>query len=73
VAYILFFWYFGEEHGYFVPYLESHPEAKVKRLRIIELPKEVSEIPIIDPVLWLSLMKSILNKQNTPRKERYKI
>jgi hypothetical protein len=44
-------------------------EAKVKRLRLIALTKEVTEMPIIDFVLWLSFMKSILNKL---RKEKYK-
>ena len=46
---------------------------EVKRLRLIALTKEVSETPIIDFVLWLSLMKSILNKHNKLRKEKYKI
>ena len=53
----------------FCPCLKSLPEAKVKRLRLIALTKEVSEMPIIDFVLWLSLMKSILNKCK-PRKEK---
>ncbi|EDM16654.1 rCG49202 [Rattus norvegicus] len=30
-------------------------------------------MPIIDFVLWLSLMKSILNKHNKFRKENFKI
>jgi hypothetical protein len=46
----------------FYPCLKSLPEAKVKRLRLIELTKEVSETCVIDCVLWLNLMKSILNK-----------
>ena len=46
----------------FCPCLRSLPETKVKRLRLIALTKEVSETPIIDSVLWLSLVKSILNK-----------
>ena len=46
---------------------------EVKRLRLIALTKEVSETPIIDFVLWLSLMKSILNKHSKLRKEKYKI
>ena len=49
------------------------PEAKVKIPRLITLTKEVSEMPIIDFVLWLSLMKSILNKHSKLRKEKYKI
>jgi len=66
-------WYFGEEFGcYFCPCLKRLPEAKVKRLRLIALTKEVSETPIIDVVLWLSLMKSILNKHSKLRKEKYK-
>ena len=35
--------------------------------------KEVSETPIMDFVLWLNLMKSILNKLSKLRKEKYKI
>jgi hypothetical protein len=46
------------------------PEAKVMRLR---LTKEVSKNSNRDFVLWLSLMKSILNKHSKLRKERYKI
>jgi len=34
--------------------------------------KEISEPPIIDFVLWLSLMKSILNKHSKLRKENIK-
>ena len=45
----------------------------MKEPRLIALIKEVSEMPIIDFVLWLSLMKSILNKHSKLRKERYKI
>jgi len=44
-------WYFGEECGYFSPCLKSLPEAKVKRLRLIALIKEVSKMPTIDFVL----------------------
>ena len=36
----------------FCPYLKSLPEAKVKRFILISLTKEVSEMPIIDFVLW---------------------
>ena len=53
--------------------LKDLPEAKVKRLRLTALTKEVSEMPIIDFVLWLSLMKSILDKYSELRKEKYKI
>jgi hypothetical protein len=44
-------WLFGEECGYFLPLFEELPEAKVRRLRLIALTKEVSEMPIIDFVL----------------------
>ena len=54
----------------FCPCLKSLPEAKMKRLRLIALTKEVSEMPIMDFVLWLSLMKSILNKRSKLRKEK---
>jgi hypothetical protein len=38
------------------------------------LTKEVSETPIIDFVLWLSLIKNILNKHSKLRKKKiYKI
>jgi hypothetical protein len=43
----------------FHPCLKSLPEAKVKRLRLIAWTKAVSEMPIIDFDLWLSLMKNI--------------
>ena len=54
----------------FCPCLNSLPETKVKRLRLIALTKEVSETAIIDLVLWLSLMKSILNKHSRFRKKQ---
>ena len=57
----------------FCPCLKSLPEAKVKRLRLIALTKDISGKSIIDFVLWLSLMKNILNKNNKIRKEKYKI
>ena len=57
----------------FCPCLKSLPETKVKRFRLIALTKEVSDMPIIDYVLWLSLMKSILNNCSRLRKEKYKI
>ena len=56
--------------GAFCPCLKSLPEYKVKRFQLIALTKEVSETPIIDFVLWLSLMKSILNKHSKLRKEK---
>lgn len=51
----------------FCPCLKSLPKAKVKRLRLIALTKEVSETSIIDSVLWLSLMKSILMKKEVEK------
>jgi hypothetical protein len=54
----------------FCPCLKKLPETKIKRLRLIALTKEVSEIPIIEFVLWLRLMKNILNKYSKPRKEK---
>ena len=57
----------------FCPCLKSLPEAKVKRLRLIALTKEVSKKPSRDFVLWLSLMKRSLNKHSKLRKEKYKI
>jgi hypothetical protein len=56
----------------FCPGLKSLPEVKVKRLRLIALTKEVSEMPIIDFVFWLSLTKSILNKCSKLRKKNIK-
>ena len=53
--------------------MKNLPEAKVKRLRLIALTKEVSEVPIRDVVLWLNLMQSVLDKYNKLRKEKYKI
>jgi hypothetical protein len=47
------------------------PEAKVKRLKLISLTKEVSKKPSRGFVLWLSLVKSILNKCSKLRKEKY--
>jgi hypothetical protein len=54
----------------FCPCLKSLPEAKVKRFILIALTKEVSKKPIRDFALWLSLMKSILNKHSKLRKEK---
>jgi hypothetical protein len=56
----------------FCPCLKSLPEAKVKRLRLITLTKEVSKKPSRGFVLWLSLMKRCLNKHSKLRKEKYK-
>jgi hypothetical protein len=57
----------------FCPCLRVLPEAKVKKLRLIALTKEVSEMPIMDFVLWLSLMKSVLSRYSKLRKEKYKL
>ena len=57
----------------FCPFLKSLPDAKVKRLGLIVLTKEVSKKPSRDFVLWLSLMKRSLNKNCKLRKEKYKI
>ena len=51
--------------------MTSLPETKVKRFILIALTKEVSKKPSRDFVLWLSLMKSILNKRSKLRKEKY--
>jgi hypothetical protein len=56
-------------HFAFCPPLKSLPEAKVKRLGLIELialTKEVSKKPSRDIVLWLSLTKTSLNKHSKP-------
>jgi hypothetical protein len=57
----------------FCPYLKSLPEAKVKRLGLIALTKEVSKKPSRDFVLWLNLTKRSLNKHSKLRKAKYKI
>jgi hypothetical protein len=57
----------------FCPCLKSFPEAKVKRLGLIALTKQVSKKPSRDFVLWLSLMKRSLNKHSKLRKEKYKM
>ena len=59
--------------------LKSLPEAKVKRLRLIALTKEVSKQPGINSVVWLlkytlmNNMNKILMKRSKLRKEKYKI
>jgi len=50
------------------PFLKNLREAKVKRLKLIALTKEVSKMPIIDFVFCLSLMKSILKRHSKLRK-----
>jgi hypothetical protein len=63
-------WYFGVEYAAFCPCLKSLPESKVKRFILIALTKEVSKKPSRDFVLWLSLLKNVLNKCNKLRKEK---
>ena len=56
--------------------VQSLPEAKVKRFRLITLKKEVSKEPSINSFVWLLtfiLMKSILMKMSKLRKGKYKI
>jgi hypothetical protein len=53
--------------------LKSLPEAKVTRLGLIALTKEVSKKPSREFVLWLSLTKRSLNKHSKLRKAKYKI
>ena len=57
----------------FCPCLKSFPDSKVKRFILIELTQGVSKKPNRDFVLWISLMKSILNKNSRLRKKKYKI
>jgi hypothetical protein len=54
----------------FCPCLKSLPE--VKRFILIALAKEVSKKPSRDFVVWLSLMKSVLNKHSKLRKKNIK-
>jgi hypothetical protein len=56
----------------FCPFLKSLPD-EVKRFILIALTKEVSKKPSRDLVLWLSLMKDVLNKHSKLRKENYKL
>jgi hypothetical protein len=44
----------------FSPCLQILPEAKVKRFSLIELIKEISKQPVIDSVLWFTLLKRLL-------------
>jgi hypothetical protein len=64
---------FVENVVVFCPCLKILPEVKVKRLLLIALTKQVSKKPSRDFILWLSLMKSLLNKCSKFRKEKYKI
>ena len=53
--------------------LKSLPESKVKRFILVVLTKVDSKKPSRYFVLWLSLMKSVLNKCSKLIKEKYKI
>ena len=66
-------WNLAKNVATFCHCLMSLSEAKLERLRLITLSKKVSEKPIIDFVLWLSLTKSILNKYSEFRKEKNNI
>jgi hypothetical protein len=46
----------------FCPCLKGLPEAKLKRLKLIELTKEVSKKAIMDFVLCLSIIKNIFKQ-----------
>jgi hypothetical protein len=50
--------------------LKRLPKAKTKRFIFIASTKEVSKKPNRDFVLWLSLMKNILNKHSKLRNEK---
>jgi hypothetical protein len=52
--------------------LKSIPEAKVKRIILIALTKEVSKKASRNFVLWLSLIKSTLNKCSKLRRKNIK-
>jgi hypothetical protein len=56
----------------FCPYLKSLPVAKIKRLNLISLTKEDSKMPNIDFILWLSIIKSILNRHRSLERESIK-
>ena len=53
--------------------LKSLPEAKVKRLRLIALTKDISNQSSLDSVLRFTFVRSILIKRSKLRKEKYKI
>jgi hypothetical protein len=53
--------------------LKRLPEAKVKRFILIALTLRKSQKSPKNFVLWVNLMKSILNKHSKLRKEKYKI
>jgi hypothetical protein len=54
----------------FCPCLKTLPEVKVNIFILIALTKEVSKKLNRNFVLWLSLMKSILNKHSKLRKKK---
>jgi len=57
----------------FCPCQKSLPESKVKSVMLISLTKEVLKKPSRDFVLWLSLMKNILNNHRKLRMEKYMV
>ena len=65
--------YYCRECAFILPCLKSLPEANVENLRFTALTMKVSEMPIIDFLLRLSLMQNILNKLRKPNKEKYKL
>ena len=57
----------------FCPCLKSLSEAKVNRVQLITLTKEVSKEPSLDSVVWFSLVKNILIKCSKLKKKKFKI
>ena len=66
-------WYFVKKVAAFCHCLKSLPEAKIKRIKLIALTKEVSKKPSRVFILWLELTKIILNKCSKLRKDKCKI
>jgi hypothetical protein len=64
---------FSKNVAAFCHCLKRLPKARVKSFILIAATKEVSKKPNRDFVLWLSLMKNILNKHSNLKKEKYKI
>jgi hypothetical protein len=59
----------------FCPCLKCLPEtkAKMKRIRLISLTKEVSEKPSMDFLLWFTVMKRVLIKCSKLKKKKCKM
>jgi hypothetical protein len=53
--------------------LKSLPDAKVKRVKLIALTKEVSKQFSLESVLWFGFMKIILMKHSKLNKKNYKM